>query len=367
MCLLRRNNVFHWCSASQGLPGLQGYDCESELVLEPVEAKIPITSEAISVPLLQTTEFEVITVAFQPEVALELFGFDVATFELQQPRFFWQGNESRLKLKRRSAQTYQFIESLGNNVQLEMVQIPAGEFIMGSPEDEIGRRSDESPQHLVTIPKFFMGKYPVTQAQWRLIAQQPPVTREFDPDPSRFKGDNLPVERVSWYEAIEFCQRLSKWTGQVYRLPSEAEWEYACRAGAKISTPFHFGEKISTDLANYDGNYVYGAGSKGAYQKKTTPVGSFKVANAFGLYDMHGNVWEWCQDHYHNSYEGAPNDGSAWIDTDKKESQRRVTRGGGWINESRGCRSACRYNFGNPSYHYGNIGFRVVSDAARTS
>jgi formylglycine-generating enzyme required for sulfatase activity len=335
--------------------------------LEPVGAKTAITSEAISVPLLQTTEFEVITVAFQPEVTLKLFRFDVATLELQQPRFFWQGDEPRLKLKRRSAQAYQFIESLGNNVQLEMVQILAGEFMMGSPQDEIDRRSNESPQHPVTVPEFFMGKYPITRAQWRSIAQQTElqVDRELKENPSSFKGDNLPVENVSWYEVVEFCQRLSKWTGQVYRLPSEAEWEYACRAGT--TTPFHFGNTISTEVANYNGNYTYGQGIKGTYREKTTVVGSFKVANAFGLYDMHGNVWEWCQDHYHDSYTGAPADGSEWIDSDAKEDAFRMLRGGGWIGVPRYCRSACRDNYFYPDFHNLNIGFRVVSEAARTS
>jgi formylglycine-generating enzyme required for sulfatase activity len=317
------------------------------------------------IPELQSIEFETVTLSFQPEVTLKLFRFDVATLEIQQPRFFWQGNEPRLKLKRRSAQAYQLIESLGNNVQLEMVQIPAGEFMMGSPKDEIDRYSDESPQHRVTVPEFFIGKYPITQAQWRSIAQQPPVARELNPDPSSFKGDQLPVEKVSWYEAVEFCQRLSKWTGQVYRLPSEAEWEYACRAGTK--TPFHFGNTISTEVANYNGNYTYGQGIKGTYREKTTVVGSFKVANAFGLYDMHGNVWEWCQDHYHDSYTGAPADGSEWIDSDAKEDAFRMLRGGGWILNPHYCRSACRHYYNYPDDHYNFIGFRVVSEAARTS
>jgi formylglycine-generating enzyme required for sulfatase activity len=258
-----------------------------------------------------------------------------------------------------------FRVSLGDNLDLEMVRIPSGKFMMGSPDDEIDRFSNESPQHRVMVPEFFVGKYPITQAQWRAIAQQPPVARELNPDPSSFKGDQLPVENVSWYEAVEFCQRLSKWTGQVYRLPSEAEWEYACRAGT--TTPFHFGNTISTEVANYDGNYTYGQGIKGPYREKTTVVGSFKVANAFGLYDMHGNVWEWCQDHYHDSYTGAPADGSAWIDSDAKEDAHRMLRGGSWNNYPQFCRSACRYYYFNPDHHNDNIGFRVVSEAARTS
>jgi formylglycine-generating enzyme required for sulfatase activity len=271
----------------------------------------------------------------------------------------------RLEIIRSPGRAKQFVEQLDRGIFLEMVEIPAGEFMMGSPQDEIDRRSNEGSQHLVTVPEFFMGKYPITQAQWRSIAQQPLVDRELNPDPSSFKGDKLPVENVSWYEAVEFCQRLSKWTGQVYRLPSEAEWEYACRAGT--TTPFHFGNTISTEVANYDGNYTYGQGTKGTYREKTTVVGSFKVANGFGLYDMHGNVWEWCQDHYHSSYAGAPADGSAWIDSDADKDARRMLRGGSWNLNPLYCRSACRNYFINPDDHDYAFGFRVVSGAARTS
>ena len=126
---------------------------------------------------------------------------------------------------------------------------------MGSPEDERERYSNESPQHEVTVKSFFMGKYPVTQAQWKVVAALPQVNRKLNPDPSIFKGNDRPVETVSWYYAVEFCDRLSKLTGKSYRLPSEAEWEYACRAGT--TTPFHFGKIITTDLANYNGNYNF--------------------------------------------------------------------------------------------------------------
>ena len=182
---------------------------------------------------------------------------------------------------------------------------------MGSPEDEKGRDEDESPQHRVTVSTFFISRYPVTQAQWQAIASLDKVDIDLKADPSRFKGDNRPVEQVNWYDAVEFCARLSRETGREYILPSEAEWEYACRAGT--TTPFHFGETITTDLANYNGNYTYGSGPKGVYREETTPVGSFSP-NAFGLSDMHGNVWEWCEDNWHNNYEGAPTDGSAWLE-----------------------------------------------------
>jgi formylglycine-generating enzyme required for sulfatase activity len=277
-----------------------------------------------------------------------------------------QVNYSQIDIHRSRRQAQHFIEDLGNGVQLEMVAIPEGNFIMGSPEDELERSSSESPQHLVSIQQFFMGKYPVTQAQWKVVAAMPQVNRELDADPSNFKGANRPVEQVSWYDAVEFCSRLSQHTGKSYSLPSEAEWEYACRAGT--TTPFHFGETITTDLANYDANYIYGAGVKGTYREETTVVGSFGVANAFGLYDMHGNVWEWCLDDWHDNYEGAPTDGSAWLDDNDNLYQKQgsvVLRGGSWFNYPKLCRSAFRFNDDYRALHDFNIGFRVVCAAGR--
>jgi formylglycine-generating enzyme required for sulfatase activity len=203
-----------------------------------------------------------------------------------------------------------------------MVAIPGGTFLMGSPESEPERSDRESPQHTVTIQPFFMGKFPVTQAQWQVVASLPKVNIDLKSDPSYFKGANRPVEQVFRDNAVEFCRRLSKATGREYRLPSEAEWEYACRAGT--TTPFHFGETITTDLANYDGDSTYGSGSKGQSREQTTDVGSFP-ANAFGLHDMHGNLLEWCQDTWHKNYNGAPTDGSAWVDENANE---RILRGG---------------------------------------
>jgi formylglycine-generating enzyme required for sulfatase activity len=212
------------------------------------------------------------------------------------------------------------------------------------------------------VQPFFMGKYQVTQAQWQAVAKFPQVNRELNPDPSRFKGANRPVEQVSWDDAIEFCSRLSQDTGRPYRLPSEAEWEYACRAGT--TTPFHFGETITTDLANYDGNYTYGQGPKGVYREETTEVGSFGVANNFGLYDMHGNVWEWCQDEWHDSYDGAPTDGSAWLGNEEG-SDTRLLRGGSWGNDPGNCRSAYRNYLS--FFVIDDIGFRVAcGGSART-
>ncbi|MBO3459769.1 formylglycine-generating enzyme family protein [Aetokthonos hydrillicola Thurmond2011] len=262
---------------------------------------------------------------------------------------------TRPQINRSRHQAEYFVEDLGNGVQLEMVAIPGGSFIMGSPEDEPQRYQDESPQHEVTIKPFFMGKYQVTQAQWQAVAALEQVKRELNPDPSRFKGKNLPVERVSWYDAVEFCDRLTRKTGKPYRLPSEAEWEYACRAGT--ATPFHFGETITSDLANYNGQAIYVAGSEGIYREKTTEVGSFKVANVFGLYDMHGNVWEWCADTWHQNYEGAPLDGSAWIN--ENNSQYWLVRGGSWLNSPDNCRCASRLN-DHGDYDNDFVGFRVV-------
>ena len=245
-------------------------------------------------------------------------------------------------------------------LSLHMVLIPGGTFVMGSSSDEPERTEAERPQHQVTVPSFMMGRYPVTQAQWRAVAAMPQEQRSLDPDPSRFKGDNHPVEQVSWYEAVEFCDRLSTRTKRPYRLPTEAEWEYACRAGT--TTPFHFGDRIATDVANYDGDYAYGDGKKGKNRRATTPVDLLDNANALGLSDMHGNVYEWCQDHWHMNYEGALTDGSAWS-TDNEEAGR-VLRGGSWIDGPRNCRSACRYN-GSPGYRFSYNGFRVSCVAPR--
>ena len=254
-------------------------------------------------------------------------------------------------ISRRQHQAEVIIENLGNGVTLEMVKIPAGSFIMGSPQTEAGRRNSESPQHDVNVPEFFMGKYPVTQAQWGAVMGN---------NPSGFKGANRPVERVNWYEATEFCHKLSQITSKKYSLPSESQWEYTCRAGT--TTPFYFGETITSELVNYDGNYTYADAPKGKYRKQTTDVGIFPP-NAFGLYDMHGNVWEWCADDWHPNYEGAPTDGSAWLDGNENYSP---LRGGSWNNGPYLCRSAIRSSNNRRDSHDLNIGFRIVCEAGRT-
>lgn len=180
----------------------------------------------------------------------------------------------------------------------------------------------------------------------------PQINRELKPNPSGFQNRDRPVENVSWKEAVEFCNRLSAQTGRTYRLPSEAEWEYACRSGG--TTPFHFGETITPELANYYSNDSYNDSPKSEYRAETTPVDHFGIANAWRLSDMHGNLWEWCQDHWHDNYEGAPTNGSAWLD--ESDDQYCVVRGGSWYNDPRDCRSAYRiYNDPHDAHHY--IGF----------
>ena len=255
-----------------------------------------------------------------------------------------------------------FSENLGNNVSLEMVVIPSGKFLMGTSEEEIqdlikryGKEKEEffrreTLQHEVSIESFVMGQFPITQAQWREVAVLPRIKRYLRPEPSSFSGEDLPVENVSWDDAVEFCARLSKLTGKRYRLPSEAEWEYACRA--ETTTAYAFGEELNKDLANYDDNIG-----------QTTAVGRYP-ANDFKLFDLHGNVWEWCLDNWHEDYNGAPNDGSAW--TDKNDNRLHVLRGGSWFGDPRYCRSAYRSHFGTRVPRLDSIGFRVSCELPRT-
>ena len=234
---------------------------------------------------------------------------------------------------------------LGSGINLDLVEVPAGSFLMGSPESERERFGGEGPQHLVHLESFWMGKYPVTQAQWRqVVSSVPAFDRELDPDPSRFKGGDLPVEQVNWDSAREFCRRLSYYAApRAFRLPSEAQWEYACRAGT--TTPFCFGEALTPDLANYR-------------KSGTTPVGMFP-GNPWGLHDLHGNVWEWCEDDWHDSYNGAPTDGSAWLDEACVKADR-LLRGGSWHHFSGYCRSASRLDCPRVN-RYDDVGFRVVA------
>ncbi len=247
---------------------------------------------------------------------------------------------------------------------------------MGTEAEEIARLVEkynrdwfkgESPRHLVKIAPFYLSQAPITQAQWLYIAQREDlkVERDLNPEPSYFKGSTNPVEEVSWLDAVEFCQRLSKMTKKQYRLPSEAEWEYACRAGT--TTPFHFGATLTSNLANYDARKRFAREPAGEYRQQTTPVGQFPP-NGFGLYDMHGNVWEWCQDDFWNNYQGAPRDGSAWQEKSKKQQNqaKKALRGGSWYNNPGRCRSAYRSNYGRRDNNSNFNGFRVVCGAGRT-
>jgi len=233
------------------------------------------------------------------------------------------------------------------NIDANMVRIPAGTFLMGSPEDELERVEEEGPQQLVTIPDFEMARFPVTFSQWDAI-----MGDTYRPDDEgRGRGDR-PVINVSFDDAIAFIERLNAMTGDVYRLPSESEWEHACRAGT--TSRFNTGETITTDQANFDGHVPAKGCPKGEYRQKTLPVGSF-APNAFGLHDMHGNVWEWCEDTYVDSLEDIPLDGSPRLDGDPR---RRVLRGGSCFNFGRFLRSAYR-NYSVRDFRLTNGGFRL--------
>jgi len=190
-----------------------------------------------------------------------------------------------------------------------------------------------------------MSKYEVTQAQWKAVMGSTPSNTNYG------IGDNYPVNNVSWDDIQTFIQKLNAQTGQTYRLPTEAEWEYACRAGT--TTPFNTGNNLTTSQANYDGDYPYNGNPKGEYRGKSTPVGSF-APNAWGLYDMHGNVWEWCSDWY-----GTYPSGSQTNPTGAATGSLRVNRGGSWYIYAQSCRSAYRYN-NTPDYRYISLGFRLV-------
>ena len=328
-----------------------------------------------------------------------------------------------LQLLRWQSRTQVFRERI-DGLELAMLRIPAGSFVMGSPPGELERGESESQQRQqrLELGEFLLGRTPITQAQWRTVAQWKPAAgerwqRELVPAPSFFqpgaKGgleledvladdadaaaakakqaleqnlagrfawlegetstDQRPVERVSWFDAMEFCRRLNHRLGPAvgrrYTLPSEAQWEYGCRAGT--TTPFSFGFTITTELANYDGDLAYANGPKGHCRKQTTPVGMFP-ANAWGLQDMHGNVWEWCLDHWYPGTKAAPTNGSSGINViDPEDNQltkggeaaavqqeERLLRGGSWDDHPRICRSAYRF-WGHPSSRYDSVGFRI--------
>jgi formylglycine-generating enzyme required for sulfatase activity len=305
-----------------------------------------------------------------PPPPLSNFGFEVITAD----------DRGKIVGSRVETGRYFQTELLGG-MMLDMVQIPGGGFMMGTLESDlvavkqgssrsmerefnndiveslIRRFNWEAPKHMVKVPAFYMSKYEITQAQWRAVASLPKVKTDLLSDPSSFKGSNLPVETITWEEAIEFCERLSLATGRRFRLPTEAEWEYAARAGT--NTPFNFGDSIRTEWANFQGKFPYNNSPKGDFRETTVAAGSLGGPNAFGLYDMHGNVWEWCSDVWNESYEGAPSDGSSW--ETGKIPYLRIIRGGAWDSLGGECRSNAR-NRMTATIRLNSIGLRIVAD-----
>jgi formylglycine-generating enzyme required for sulfatase activity len=279
-------------------------------------------------------------------------------------------DKSGTVVKREKSQIESLIYNLTDKISLELVNIPAGKFMMGMPADDRkialesllkdgNKREDaerwldrSTPIHEVKIPSFLMGKYAVTNAQWQAVM----VTKPSEKSDVKFQGENQPVINVSWDNCKEFCKKLSERIKKNVRLPSEAEWEYACRAGTTAA--FHFGETITFELVNYDGKYPYVDAPKGEYRQKTVDVNFDRFSpNAWGLYQMHGNVWEWCEDVWHENYNGAPTEGSAWLIGG--EQTRRALRGGSWVSSAINCRSALRVG-DDADVSYNDFGFRVV-------
>jgi formylglycine-generating enzyme required for sulfatase activity len=404
-------------------------------IKNPTAAPTPVLlPEIMELPIFQLVPISVSVLTEAPVLALESEPIPVApaaiskTAEASPPvletfSFKMLAYDKRARIKDEREKTVKtFREQLSPDVWLEVVEIPGGVFTMGAPVSEIGPDT-ERPQHLVTVPQFWVGKYEVTQEQWRAVAMLPKVKIDLKREPSSFKGnDKLPVDTVSWYDAVEFCDRLQQKTGRGYRLLTEAEWEYAARAGT--ITPYAFGETITPKIVNYNGNHPYWEEQgKGEYREKTIPVGSLGRPNAFGLFDMYGNVWEWCQDHWHPDYKGAPSDGTSWesqepsfnlveqslvvlrsqgvpgdvleklqrikdfvftgeepflvrLKTEIGEVQTlkfkalilkhanwdrpRVIRGCSWVDAGVNCRSAFRVDYGHPTLRRNDQGFRVA-------
>jgi eukaryotic-like serine/threonine-protein kinase len=289
----------------------------------------------IVAPNLQRFSFEVATLQWQKALPPSGMGLELFIGEMQ--------------IRKETKQAEFITEDLGPGVQMDLVSIPGGSFMMGVSDGDGG--SSEEPQHLVMVPAFYMSKYPVTQDQYMAIMGK---------NPSRFEGGNLPVEDVSWDDAQKFCANLSRNTGKLYRLPSEAEWEYACRAGT--TTTFHFGEGITLDFANFNGKFSYRNLPGGQGFSQTSPVDFYKFPNDFGLYGMHGNLWEWCEDLWHDNYEGAPTDGSAWIENGRNNW--RMMRGGSWRSAARDCkvyhRESREIDIQDSMGIQDDVGFRVV-------
>lgn len=264
--------------------------------------------------------------------------------------FFWENLSA--PLQREYAQIYQkgYASFLGksvedtftqNNISIPLVFIPPGRYWRGSPSDEIGRKSDETRHKVILSTPFYIGKYEISQNQWKTVMEY---------NPSFFKGGNLPVERVSWKDCHRFCHKLG------LRLPTEAEWEYACRAGT--TTPFNMGHgyNITHDEVNYNAYYPYASFPQGIFREKPIEIGQLKNKNAWGAMDFHGNVWEWCYD----SYGKYPQEDVVDPEGDVFDLYR-VTRGGGWSAYSINCRSADRSK-NEPGFRFIYLGFRIVKD-----
>jgi formylglycine-generating enzyme required for sulfatase activity len=251
-------------------------------------------------------------------------------------------NLKGLKISQQRKYAEYYREKLDEKTYLDMVLIHSTSHDVGNLSQNQGNKYH---QNNTLIPSFWMSKYLVTQSQWKSVAKLPKIKYELELEPARFKGGSFPVERISWLEAEEFCERISKNTGKKYRLPSEFEWEYACRAGTK--TPYHFGETITPDIANY-------RDKKKNSPEQTTLVGCYRVANAFGLFDMHGNVWEWCKDIWNVNQEFRNLTG---------ESCYRVICGGSWFDDKHNCRSSSRRQAEQENKH-DTLGFRVVMDTS---
>ncbi len=260
-------------------------------------------------------------------------------------------------IEQKNTENKYFTVELAKNIYLEMVVIPGGDFLMGTPKKEASDRRQETPRHQVKLSSFCMSKYPITQTQWEIIMAN---------NPSEFKGKNKPVDTVSFYDSLDFCRKLSEAVGIDFNLPSEAQWEYACRSiinpsqyrqldGAESYPPFHFGDTITQTLANYNSTRTYQQENIGIYREETTEVGLF-TPNNFGLYDLHGNVWEWCADDWHETYQNAPKDGSIWMDGYNQYSP---MRGGSWAAFPFYCRCGNRNKVQRNNRSQYN-GFRVV-------
>ncbi len=295
----------------------------------------------------------------QTKRRLKRFDFFVAQIVLKE---VIEGNVSidvQASIRRTKNHNWGYSETLTKEVELDLVLIPAQSFMQGSCINERSSYTDEQPQRLVHIPPFFCSCYTITQKQWRIVATYECIDRTLSLSPSHFDNDDCPVENVSWEDAVEFCKRLSKKTGRIYRLPTESEWECACHS--ETATPFHFGGTLTAEIANYNARYTYrNIESSGVYRQRTLPVGSLISANKWGVYDMHGNVWEWCSDRWHENYKNAPSDGQSWDTIENSNSANRVLRGGAWNEEPWQCRTKTR-NYNRSDFKSNNVGFRIVT------